>query len=133
MSDQNLEHPSSHEPDLRYFPRWEVKNRVLYRIEKDDEIHEGTTKDISCAGACIIGDAKITLHQKIKLTVQLSEGITIKLNGRILWVKSDIDQPEMGVSFYDTPDEIQDSILQHAFELDKGRVLKQWYKGWNDS
>lgn len=133
MSDQNLEHMSSGEPDLRYFPRWEVNNRVLYRIDEDKEFHDGKTRDISCAGACIVGHAQAAPHQKIKITMQLSEGATIKLNARILWVKTGPDELAMGVAFYDTPDKVQDSILQHAFELDKDKVLKQWYKGWNDS
>lgn len=118
---------------MRYFPRWEVNNRVLYRTDGDKELYEGKTKDISCAGARIVGGTQGSPHQKIKMSVQLSEGTTIRLTARILWVKCDVEKPEMGVIFCDISDDIQDSILQHAFEIDKDKVVKQWFKGWNDS
>lgn len=133
MSDQNSEHVSSANSDSRYFPRWEVDQRVFCVLDGEAEAREGKTKDISCAGACIVGDWHIAPHQKIQLTIQLSKGTKIKLNAHILWVKSNNDQREMGVTFYDTSDEVQDSILQHAFEVDKEKVLNQWYKGWESS
>ena len=130
MSDQSLEHISSADPDSRYFPRWEVDEQVLCQLEGESETHKGRTKDISCAGACIIGDWQISPHQKIKITIQLSKTATINLSAHILWVKIHNDQQEMGITFYDTPEDVQDSILQYAFELDKEKVLKQWFKGW---
>jgi len=133
MPDQNLEQFSSIGPDLRYFPRWEVKDQVLYQLEGETEAREGKTRDISCAGACIVGDWQIAPHQKIKLTIQLSKNTKIRVNAHILWVKVQNNQREMGVTFYDTPDDVQDSILQHAFEVDKKKVLDQWYKGWEGS
>jgi len=133
MSDQNLEHISSADHDSRYFPRWEVDDQVLCQLEGEVETHEGKTKDISCAGACIVGDWNIAPHQKVKLTIQLSKTTRIRLNGHILWVKTNNNQREMGITFYNTPDDVMDSILQHAFELNKEKVLKQWYKGWDRS
>jgi len=102
-------------------------------LEGEAEALEGKTKDISCAGARIIGNWQISPRQKIKITIQLSKTAKISLNAHILWVKTNNDQQEMGVTFYNTPDEVQDSILQHAFELNKEKVIKQWFKGWNDS
>lgn len=133
MSSQNLEHVSSADSDLRYFPRWEVDDDVLCQLEGESEVREGKAKDISCAGACIIGDWRSTPDQKVQLTIQLSKKVKVELNARILWVRANNDQREMGVTFYNTPDKIQDSILQHAFELDKEKVLKQWFKGWDGS
>jgi len=133
MSDQSLEHISSSDSELRYFPRWEFDEQVLCKIEGEAEYREGKTKDISCAGACIVGDWQITPHQKIKVTIKLSKTAEICLNAHILWVKINNNQREMGITFYDTPDDVQDSILQHAFELNKDKVLKQWYKGCDGS
>jgi len=133
MSDQNLEHVSSAGSDSRYFPRWEVDDHVLCQLEGESEALEGRAKDLSCAGACIIGDWQITPSQKVKITIQLSKKTKVELNARILWVRTNSDQREMGVTFYNTSDEVQDSILQHAFELNKEKVLKQWYKGWESS
>jgi len=118
---------------MRYFPRWKVDERVVYHLDGESEPREGATRDISCAGACIVGEGPIEPHQKVKITVELAERTKIKLNGYILWARNKDGQLHMGVTFYDTPDEVQDLILQHAFELDKEKVLKQWYKGWEDS
>jgi len=133
MSDQNLEHISSANSDSRYFPRWEVDEQVFCQLEGESEVREGKTRDISCAGARIAGNWQISPRQKIKIIIQLSKTAKVSLNAHILWVKTNSDQQEMGVTFYDTPDDIQDSILQHAFELNKEKVLKQWFKGWDDS
>lgn len=133
MCAQSPENNISKGIDMRYFPRWEVNNRVSYHLEGHKESYEGKTKDISCAGACIAGNGQVTLHQKIELTLQLNDVTRVKLKGHILWVKIENNQPQMGVTFYDTPDEVQNLILQHAFEVDKEQVVKQWYKGWEDS
>ena len=118
---------------MRYFPRWEVTDRVVYNVDGDREPREGTTKDISCAGVCIIGDRHLTPHQKIQLTVHLSESAWIKLNGHVQWVRNNNDMLHMGITFYETPDHAQDLILQHAFEIDREKVVKQWFKGWEGS
>jgi hypothetical protein len=118
--------------DMRYFPHWEVKERVSYHLDGTPELFEGQTKDISCAGACITGSGQVAPHQKIKLIVELAEGVKIKLNAHILWVRIENNQPHMGVTFYDTPDDVQNVILQHAFEVDREKFLKQLYKGWEN-
>ena len=131
MSNLTLEISSSEESDKRYFPRWEVEDPVQYTIKGNDKSFLGKTKDISCAGACILVDEYIEPDQKINMTMQLSSGVKVDLNARILWVRSENGQLEMGGTFYDTPDEVQDTILQYAFKLDKDKVIKQWFKGWD--
>jgi len=133
MSDQDLEHMSSGEADLRYLPRWEVSNRVMYRTDGENDFHEGRTKDINCAGACIVGNTPVAPQHNIEMTVQLSPKTTIRLNARILWAKFGANETQMGVTFYGASEETQDSIFQHAFELDRDKFLKQWYKGWDNS
>lgn len=133
MTDQIAEQNLIDDSDKRYFPRWEVEDPVKYTIEGDSRPHLAKTKDISCAGACIIADQYIEPNQKINMTMHLSSGVKVDLNARILWVRSENGQLELGGTFYDTPDEVQDTILQYAFELDKSKLIKQWYKGWDGS
>ena len=118
---------------MRYFPRWEVADRVVYSVDGDRVSREGTTKDISCAGACIIGNRYLNSQQKIQMTVHLSETTSIKLNGHVQWVRHDDGALHMGVTFYETSDHVQELILQHAFEIDREKVVKQWFKGWEGS
>ena len=132
MSDQDPGYSSIKDNDLRYFPRWEVDDPVLYHLDGETEPFEGRTKDISCAGACITGAGNISPHQKIKVIVELATGVKIKLNAHILWVKIESNHPQMGVTFYDTPDDVQNLILQHAFEVDREKFIKQLYKGWEN-
>ena len=132
MSAQNPDHNSFEDNDMRYFPRWEVNDPVLYYLDGETESYEGQTKDISCAGACITGVGNVFPHQKIKVIIELAEGVKINLNAHILWVRIENNQPQMGVTFYNTPDDVQDLILHHAFELDRDKFLKHLYKGWEN-
>jgi len=108
MSAQYPEHDSLKNDDMRYFPRWEVNDRVLYHLDGEKKSYEGQTKDISCAGARITGDGHVAPHQKIKLTLELADGVKVNLNAHILWVKVENNQPQMGITFYDTPDDVPD-------------------------
>lgn len=119
--------------DKRYFPRWEVKNRVLFQNENDCEVHEGTTKDLSCAGTCLFTNQTFHLHQKIKLVVYLSEQVSLSLQGIVVWIKGGEPLHEIGVIFYNTPSKAQDLMLQFAFSLNKERFLSQVFKGWDES
>ncbi len=118
--------------DKRYFPRWEVKNRVLFQKDSDCEVHEGTTKDLSCAGTCLFTEQPLILHEKIKLVVYLSEEVSLSLQGIVVWIKGSESLREIGVIFYNTPSEAQDLMLQFAFSLNKERFLTNIFKGWND-
>ncbi|MBN1869644.1 MAG: PilZ domain-containing protein [Candidatus Omnitrophica bacterium] len=132
MSAQNLDHSVFEDKDSRYFPRWEVDDPVQYHFDGETTSYEGRTKDLSCAGACIISKGDVFPHQNIKIIVELAEGVKVKLNAHILWVKIENNQPQIGVSFYNTPDDVQNLILQHAFELDREKFLQQLYKGWEN-
>jgi len=118
--------------DMRYFPRWKVKNQVSYRLNDEKDAYYGRTNDISCAGACIIGDGHTILpHQKIRLVIELSDGIKLKINAHISWVQIENNRPKMGVTFYDVPDDSQKLILQDAFESEHDQLVDQWFKGWD--
>ena len=116
--------------DSRYFPRWAVENQVVYQIESDDRTRMGTTCDLSCAGACISIENAISPAQKIRLTIFLSHGVTVDLNGRIVWLKPSTEKNYLGIQFLNTTHYAQELILNHAFNLDKKKIVKSWFKGW---
>ena len=132
MSPESQNLPAMEDNDMRYFPRWEVSNRVSYYLEGENRPHHGETRDISCAGACISGVQEILPHQKIKVTIELSNHVKIDLKANVLWVKTEGGRPVMGLTFYDTPDTTQDLILKHAFELDRDRFVRHLFKGWEN-
>ncbi|OGX18626.1 MAG: hypothetical protein A2Y04_03690 [Omnitrophica WOR_2 bacterium GWC2_45_7] len=116
--------------DGRYFPRWQVQNRVLYQLENEAQMYEGSTKDLSCAGACLCVDKEIKLNQKINLTVYLSDKERVTLTGEVMWSKQENQYNQIGVIFFNTSSQAQDLILQHAFEINKEELMKHWYKDW---
>lgn len=116
--------------DQRYFPRWEVRNRVFYQLEDQGDVLQGQTKDISCAGACISVDGPVS-SRKIKLTVFLSKDTSVELEGDVLWCRPAKNETQVGVSFQNTRPEVQDLILQYAFEVDRSNVVNNWFKGWD--
>ena len=123
----------SNSSDQRYFPRWEVSNRVLYQLERRADISQGKTKDLSCAGACIRVDEPID-KQRIKLTLFLNGNTSIAVEGDVLWHRpSDDGNVEVGISFHELSPQAQEVILQYAFEVNRQEVVNHWFDGWNDS
>ena len=84
---------ASNGKDMRYFPRWEVQNPVLYHLEGKTEAFDGQTKDLSCAGACVMSKGKVVPHQRIKMTVELAEGM--KINLRNLWSRMPLTRADV--------------------------------------
>ncbi|MDP8212556.1 MAG: PilZ domain-containing protein [Candidatus Zapsychrus exili] len=117
--------------DGRYLPRWEVDNRVLYRLEDEEEIHEGHTKDLSCSGACLRADGSHpSSPQKIKMTIYLSDEVAVRVEGEVRWSKQANGEDQLGVIFSNTSSKTQGLILDHAFELKPEDLENHWYKGW---
>lgn len=119
--------------DQRYFPRWNVNNRVLYRSESspDHHLHHGHSKDISCAGACLYLKEFLPPQQKIALSVHLSPSINLDLRATIVWQKAEEMSYLTGIAFHEINETAQKQILEHAFEFDRSKVLEHWYKGWD--
>ena len=127
--DQNQNPPS----DQRYFPRWNVNNRVIYRAETtpDHQYRHGHTKDLSCAGACLLLKEFLPPQQKITLNVHLSPKTTLDLRATVLWQKVEDAAYLTGITFQEISETEQGLILEHAFEFDRAKLLEHWYKGWN--
>ena len=116
--------------DQRYFPRWEVENRVLYQLEDQMDTLEAQTIDLSCAGACLTVPKTIRPQQTIKLVIYLSPNKFINVNGKIIWTKSVGGEQQIGIQFENISLKNQDIILQHAFEVRHDQVTRNWFKGW---
>lgn len=117
--------------DKRYFPRWQVSNRVFYQLEKSGRSYECRSRDLNCAGACLLTDQGIAANQKVKLTIDLSDAVSVDVEGRTLWCRPVAGRNLTGIIFTNVKPEVQDSILDYAFEVKKEDVVKHWFKGWN--
>lgn len=118
--------------DNRYFPRWEVANRVLYRIGKSP-FKEAQTQDLSCAGACISMDDVPIPNQEVNLKIYLDgskEAVEVK--GTIVWMNTAPgEQYQAGVIFSNVSKQAQEKILDHAFTIKKQDLVDHWFKGWS--
>lgn len=131
MSNDTQKIEETSEADQRYLPRWEIRNRVLYSLDSDQYPKEGRTKDLSGTGVCILTRENIIPHQKIQLTIYLSEGTMVKVQGNVVWVRPSTIENQLGINFREISDDAQELILQHAFEINKSEVLKHWFNGWD--
>lgn len=118
-------------PEKRYLPRWDVNNRVLCRLQDQVDASECRSMDLSCAGACLVTRQPLPKNQKIKLTIYLTEAKPVEVEGHIVWSRVSGYGNLLGVNFDNTTLEIQETILQYAFEFKKKDLLDHWFEGWN--
>ncbi len=118
--------------DQRYFPRWIVTAPVLYKHQTIPQPQNGQTKDLSCSGACVAIREPLCLNEKVKLTIYLSPSEGVEVLGRVIWQHTSLHENLTGISFYDTSDAVQDRILQHAFKVDREKITKHWFSGWEN-
>ena len=116
--------------DKRYIPRWVVQNKVLYRKENNSAYQETASKDINCSGASFYCNDEVSLNQKLKMVMYLSETTAVEVSGTVLWKKNDKDQNLIGVRFENIPPHVQDTILKYAFEFTKEDLTRHWFQGW---
>lgn len=115
--------------DGRYFPRWEVANKVTYKHEKGVNFHECVSRDISNTGLCLRTYEKIPSNEKISMTIELADGITVQMHGRAVWEKDDGKDFLIGVRFEEMSDKIQDMIFNCAFESQPQVFQQKWFQG----
>ncbi len=115
--------------DQRYFPRWEVANKVVYKRENGVNFHECVSRDISNTGLCLRSYEKIDERKKLLLTIELIDGVTIQVQGRVVWAKQDGRDFIVGVHFEDVSEKVQDMIFNCAFEAQTTQFRKKWFEG----
>jgi c-di-GMP-binding flagellar brake protein YcgR len=117
--------------DKRYLPRWQVKNRIVFRLDGQTIFHQAQSRDLSAAGVSLVSAFPLNLQQKLKLRIYLlEEDKSIEVEGRPVWVRETVEGYLAGVHFCDTTAEIQNQILQYAFEIKKSDVVNHWFEGW---
>lgn len=117
--------------DSRYFPRWQVKNPVIYRLGNDERLHQARTQDISCAGMSLLGDEPLLQDGKLKMRVYLFDETSVEVEGRPVWSQETPEGHLTGIQFHNTDVKTQDMILKYAFEIKNKDVVKHWFEGWN--
>ena len=127
----NVATPKPNHSDKRYFPRWEIQNRVSYRRLTNHKTHTGYTQDLSCTGACLLINEVICPQEELFLTVYLSRDKKVELQGRIIWTTPIDKKTKLGIHFFNTPPQVADIILEHAFRLNPTRYRQHLFEGWN--
>lgn len=124
---------TDYQSDKRYFPRWAVRNRTMFRLHGENQLwHEVQTRDLSCAGVCLATDRNLVLGQSLRLKIYLSDEVVIAVDGHVAWIRAmDLNESLMGVIFTNITKEDQDVILNHAFDLNPEKLNDLWFKGWS--
>ena len=120
-------------PDKRYFPRWNVQNKILYRKEENSTYQEALSKDINGSGACFSCLEEIKPSSKLTLLLYLADFVAVEVTGTVLWNKDGDSHNFVGVRFENTAAQVQDMILHYAFECKKEDFQRHWFKGWENS
>lgn len=115
--------------DSRYFPRWEVANKVTYKHENGVNFHECISRDISNTGLCMRTYERIKPNQKLSMTIELADGVSIQVGGRSLWQKDGDKDFLVGVRFEEISERIQDMIFNCAFESHPQQFQQKWFDG----
>lgn len=123
-------HKSDNSNDQRYFPRWHVERRLVFHQGPQTNSQEAKTIDLSCAGVRFKTDEDIAVGQKIKMTIHFSLESFAELNGKVLRVDGDGNVKQVGVQFYNTTEEAQETILEHAFEFDREKMSQNFFRDW---
>ncbi len=117
--------------EKRYLPRWKAQVQVAYKLDDDPLMHSGTTKNISCSGACISTSTNLTPFQKIQLTITFTNNSFITVKGYVVWLKMSTQENDIGISFINTGKDNQNKILQYVSTLDHVKLQNHWFEGWD--
>ena len=115
--------------DARYFPRWEVASKVTYKHENGDNFHNCVSRDISGVGVCLRTYEKIRANEKLLMTIELADGVTVQTQGRAVWERNDGKDFLVGVRFEEISDKAQDLIFNCAFESYPKQFQDKWFQG----
>ena len=120
---------SGTQSDHRYFPRWEVANKITYKHQNGVNFHECVSRDISNTGVCMRSYEKIEDSEKLSLTIELTDGVSIQTQGRVTWGGFEGRDFLVGVRFEEISEKVQDMIFNCAFEREGKRFQKKWFDG----
>jgi len=119
------------ESNSRYLPRWQVSNRAKYALGDAGEVDECETRDLSCSGACVKISQLVHPGERIKLKIFLDRKNFVEVDGRVIWNKVNEEGRFAGISFDTASSDVQQNILDHAFELSPDEMVQHWFSGWD--
>jgi len=114
----------------RYAPRWDVQANCACRMDKEGMLYGGHVEDVSCSGACITVDQDFEINQNLNLTLFLSEENVVRVCGTAVWTKVVNSQRKVGIHFFNTSSEAQETILHHAVNMNNELLTDHWFKDW---
>ena len=121
--------PPAKDSDRRYFPRWEVDNKIIYKMEDKPESYECHSRDINSSGACIRTSENLPLQQRLDLTIHLAKNIDpVEVRGLVVWKAPREGENWFGIKFDRVNDKTNDLIFKYAFEYKRQEVMKNWFK-----
>ena len=120
---------NDHSDDYRYFPRWEVANKITYKHENGVNFHECLSHDISNTGLCMRTYERIKPNERLAMTIELTDGVSVQVNGRSLWQKDGDRDFLVGIRFEEISEKVQDMIFNCAFESHPQQFQQKWFEG----
>lgn len=120
---------NDHQDDGRYFPRWEVANKVTYKHENGVNLHECLSHDISNTGLCMRTYERIKPNERLAMTIELADGVSVQVSGRSLWQKDGDKDFLVGIRFEEISEKVQDMIFNCAFESQPQQFQQKWFEG----
>jgi|GEM_PF-1533874 len=121
----------ANDSDSRYLPRWRVSNRAKYALGDVAQVDECETRDLSCTGACVKISKLVHPGEKIKLKIFLDQKNFVEVDGHVIWNKVNDEGRFAGISFDTASNDVQQNILDHAFELSPDEMVQHWFSGWD--
>ncbi len=117
--------------ERRIHPRWIIENTVIFQRESNPNQHEGLSQNLSCSGISMLTTEKLHNGQKIALNISLSDTESIRLTGKVMWIKKQGDRYRVGIHFVGIVEKEQSRILEFAFDVKHDNVVNHWFKDWN--
>lgn len=116
--------------DRRYLPRWKSGLRALWEKVGGRRVLNGVLENLSCAGACVIGETAFAPNESVHLTIDFPWVPPIRVNGIVCWVKEVNAQKWAGIRFVNIDSATQDAILQCRRERKNVKSADFWFAGW---
>jgi len=114
----------------RYAPRWGSQAHFVCRTNIEDAAFESHIKDLSCSGACLSTDQQFTINQNVNLTLFLSDKGVVRTTGTVMWTEIVNFQKRVGIRFFNTSSETQETILKSAVNGNKKILTDFLFKDW---
>src|SRR3990167_7975038 len=94
--------------ERRRAPRWALVSRIFYQLDRDTTIRESQSVNISTTGLCFTTPELLTENTRIKLKIFLSDEAVLRVEGVVVWSRSENSRHQAAIRFTDVQPETQD-------------------------